>query len=77
MRIIKVIESKHWVNKVTGATASIYGAIPYTNETEKQNWEVKTRGWTWMASNGTIGIGRQPADTYESAIEIMNKINSL
>jgi len=77
MRIIKVIESKRWVNRVTGKTASIYGALPYSSDTEKQNWEMQPNGYTWVNSNGTIGVGRPNAKTYGEAIEIMNKVNNL
>lgn len=75
MKIIEVIESKHWVNKVNGRTASIYGAVPYVNETDKSNWEVVKRGYTWRLDNGTIGLGRQPVKTLDEALEIMNNFN--
>ncbi len=77
MRVIEVIESKHWVNKVNGRTASIYGSVPYTNEAEKHNWHVVSRGFTWRLDNGTIGLGRMPVSTREEAEEIMVKVNSL
>ena len=75
MKVIEIIESKHWVNTKTGATASIYGAVPYTSETDKPNWEIKVRGYTWRLDNGTIGLCRQPAKTYEEALAVMNQIN--
>ena len=34
MRILEVIESKRWRNVKTGATTSLYGAVPYHNSTE-------------------------------------------
>lgn len=77
MRILEVIESKRWKNNKTGATASIYGAVPYTSETEKQEWSIETVGFTWRKSDGTIGLGRPPAATYEEAINVMNRINNL
>lgn len=74
--IMKIIESKHWLNKKTGQTASIYGAVPYNND-DKNDWEIVVRGFTWLKKDGTIGLGRVPAETYEEAIEVMNIINGL
>ena len=42
MNQIKVIPSKRWENKATGATASLYGAVPWVRDTDKRNWEVVT-----------------------------------
>ena len=76
-RIIEVIESKQWRNTKTGQTASIYGALPYCSETEKENWIIEKRGYTWKRSDGTVGLGRKPAKTYEEAVGVMEKINAL
>lgn len=76
-RIIEIIESKHWVNVETGRTASIYGAVPYTNDQDKLNWRIESRGYTWRLNNGTIGLGRSPAKTLSEALEVMVKVNSL
>lgn len=75
MRVEKIIESKHWKNKMTGETASIYGAVPYWNDAKKNQWSIETRGYTWKLDNGTIGLGRKPVKTYAEAKEVMNKIN--
>jgi hypothetical protein len=75
MRVTKVIEAKHWKNKITGATASIYGAVPYMTTAEAEGWEIVSCGWTWENSNGTVGLGRVPAKTYEEAVTVMNRIN--
>lgn len=57
----RVIESKRWVNKMTGATASIYGASPWVRASDKPNWSVETVGWTVEdTKEGTVGIGRPP-----------------
>jgi hypothetical protein len=77
MQVIKIIESKHWINKVSGHTASIYGSVPYTNEADKLNWSIELRGYTWQLSNGTIGLGRQPAKTLAEAQAVMNLINAM
>lgn len=76
MKIIKIIESKHWVNIKTGQTASIYGAVPYINDLDKPNWTIQTRGYTWRLDNGTVGLGRTPVKTYEEALEVMQQFNN-
>lgn len=76
MRIIEVIESKRWKNTVTGATASIYGAVPYTSEADKGRWVVETVGYTWRREDGTVGLGRVPAKTLEEALAVMERVNS-
>lgn len=77
MKIIDVIESKRWINKVTGQTASIYGAVPYTSNRDKANWVMESRGYTWQMDNGTIGLGRQPAKTKEEAVQFMDEFNKV
>lgn len=76
MRITRIIESKRWRNTVTNATASIYGAVPYTSETDKPNWIVEIRGYTWETDQGTIGLCRAPAKTMAEAIEVMESFNA-
>lgn len=77
MKIIeKVIKRRVWENKVTGSTASIYGAVPYTSEAAKAEWHVVTKGYTWVKTDGTIGLPRIPATTYSEAVEVMNRINN-
>jgi len=76
MRIIEVIESKHWVNRKTGQTASLYGAKPWTGNGDKSDWVLESRGWTWRLDNGTVGLGRQPVKTYQEALDIMVTINN-
>lgn len=72
----EVIESIHWVNKVTGATVSPYGAVPYTGETEKANWHIVVRGYTWRDNNtNTIGLCRVPAKTREEADQVCETLN--
>lgn len=76
MRILEVIPARHWVNVRNGRTASIYGAVPYTSNADKADWEVRESGWTWQNDNGTIGLGRVPAKTREEALEVMAKHNA-
>jgi hypothetical protein len=59
---MKVIESKHYVNTLTGQTASIFGSSP-----AGLGWELKTRGWTIEHKDGTVGIGRAPFKTLKAA----------
>lgn len=75
MKILEVIESKRWKHIKTGQTASIYGAVPYTNESDKPNWTIETVGYTWKLDNGTVGLGRVPANTMSEALAIMHKFN--
>lgn len=77
MKIIEIIESKYWFNKKTNQSASIFGAIPWTNEMSRQDWELVSRGFTWRLDNGTTGLGRMPVKTREEAEKIMNEFNKL
>lgn len=77
MRVVEVIESKRWKNISSGATASIYGAVPYWNKEEEKNWKIETIGYTWRCNDGTIGLGRQCVATYEEAVEVMDRVNNL
>ena len=76
MKIVEVIPSRVWVNATTGATASLYGAVPWTSDAEKTSWEIQARGFTWRLSNGTIGLGRQPTATREEAETVMTSHNA-
>lgn len=38
---------RHWKNKVTGRTASLYGAVPFTNDADRANWEIVDNGFGW------------------------------
>lgn len=69
----EVIESRRWINAVTGATASLYGSAPYVSESDKANWHIETVGYTIRDNKrGTIGIGRKPFATKEQAQEWIN-----
>lgn len=77
MRVIKVVESQVWVNSTNGQRASPYGACPWGSEADRPNWKLVTVGYTWVNDNGTVGLGRMPAKTYEEAVEVMHKVNAL
>jgi hypothetical protein len=62
-----VIESKVW-KRDDGATASPYGASPWTSAGEEKRWKLVPRGYT-VRDNvlGTVGIGRVPWATRAEA----------
>lgn len=76
MKIIAVIESRRWVNRLNKRTASIYGAVPWTHPSDKINWSMETVGWTWQLANGTIGLGRVPASSRAEAERVMTEFNA-
>lgn len=77
MKILRVIESKHW-RHTSGRTASIYGSLPWTGRPgdRQEDWTMVTAGYTWENSNGTIGLGRVPAKTFEEAEQVMIAFNA-
>lgn len=77
MRVIEVIPSRRWRHR-SGRTASIYGALPWTGArgNTEADWQMEESGWTWRNDNGTIGLGRPPADTREEAEAVMRRINT-
>jgi len=63
----EVIESKTW-KRDDGATASIYGAVPWTSSSEEKRWKIVPRGYTVRDNvSGTVGIGKQPWATRAEA----------
>lgn len=73
--MIEVVESQIW-RHTSGRTASIYGAVPYTSEADRQNWKIEIVGFTWYDTRtNTYGLGRRPAKTREEAQEVADKIN--
>lgn len=75
MKVTNIVLSRRWRNMQTGQTASIYGAVPYTRESERADWMIETVGWTWELDNGRVGLGRPPAETYEAALAVLKQIN--
>lgn len=76
MRIVEIIESRRWVNKVTGQTASLHGSIPFGINDVNHNWVIETAGYTWRLDNGTIGLGRSPAKTKDEALAVAERFNA-
>jgi hypothetical protein len=72
----EIVESKKWVNTITGATASIYGSVPYLSDNEKINWEIVTVGYTIRNNDtGAVGLGRKPFKTMYEAVEHLRILN--
>ena len=57
-----IIEQKHWQHK-GGATASLYGAVPWVNDTDKYEWDIVSAGFT-IRDNKTNEVGRIGALQY-------------
>lgn len=62
-----VIEARHY-RRDDGRTASLYGAAPWTSESERTRWNVETSGFSihWDG-DGTNGICRRPFPTRDRA----------
>ena len=74
---VEVIEAKIWRNVRTGATASIYGAVPYHSDKDKADWQIESCGFTWRCTrDNTVGLGRKAVATREEAQAIADKINA-
>ncbi len=69
---------KFWKNKITKQTASIYGSVPYYTESEKQNWEIVTEGFSVQDNKRNVVftpyalIGKTDEQSY---MEWINKAN--
>lgn len=73
----EVEESKVWKNKATGATASPYGAVPWTSDRDKANWSLVSQGWTTRDNkSNTVGTGRKPFADKQEAQTLVDKLNS-
>jgi len=65
----EVIESRRWKHKETGATASLYGAVPWSGRPgdKKDDWTLENVGYTIQWADGTIGTGRVPFKSKDEA----------
>ena len=55
---IKVIPRKMWKNSKTGRTASIRGAVPFTDSRSQREWSVEQFGFTVQVKrDGLITTG--------------------
>lgn len=60
-----------------GATASIYGAVPYRSEHDKlqRGWRMVDIGWTVRnPRTGQVGVGKPPCKTFAEACEFALKL---
>jgi hypothetical protein len=64
---VSVIPARSWKHLQSGHTASLHGAVPYSSEADRDEWEIVQTGWTVVNDNGTIGIGQKPWATREEA----------
>lgn len=63
----KAVPHRRWHHKPSGRTAGVFGAVPYTSEADKADWELVDVGWTVEHPDGTRGVGRFAMDTKEEA----------
>ncbi|USN15625.1 hypothetical protein KIKIMORA_05070 [Brevundimonas phage vB_BpoS-Kikimora] len=56
-----------WRHAVTGRTASVRGAAPWSSEADKPNWTREPAGWTVEHPDGTTGLCRMPFTTEAEA----------
>ncbi|UTC28516.1 hypothetical protein GURKE_05140 [Brevundimonas phage vB_BpoS-Gurke] len=61
------IEHFVWRHAVTGRTASIRGAAPWTSEADRPHWTREAAGWTVEHPDGTTGLARPPLATEAEA----------
>lgn len=76
MRIVEIIPHRHWQNVRTGATASVFGAVPWTSARERDEWTLISAGYTWRRSDGCVGLARKPAATRQEAEAVMARVNA-
>jgi len=74
----ETVTAKSWKNTRTGATASIYGAVPYTNSKDEPDWEIIDVGFT-VRDNKTmrVGIGKPPYETKAEADRVADRLNKM
>ena len=73
-----VIEAKSW-RADDGASASIYGAVPYRSEHEKlqRGWRMVSVGWTVKNPlTGQVGVGKPPCKTFAEACDFALKLGA-
>lgn len=73
MKIVQVIPHYVRVHKDGKRQMSIYGAGPV----DPENWTTVQKGWTHELEDGTTGLGRRPCATYEEAVKVMHRFNSV
>ncbi len=67
----EVVESRVWVNVLTGRQASPYVSVPLLSENERSALQLQVRGWTVKNPHtGEVGIGRAPCATFDEACQL-------
>jgi len=69
----ELCELRVWRNSVTGATASIYGALPYQGENDG-TWAVHHAGWGMRSLRG-LGVHGKHGTSREEAQAIVDAEN--
>jgi hypothetical protein len=70
----EVVPARLWVRD-DGATASIYGAVPWVSEVEKARWAIVLKGFTVRNPlTGQVGVGRPPEATVELAQALAKRL---
>ncbi len=70
----EIIKHKVWFNNKTNQTASIFGAVPYSNDIQKSDWIIQERGFTIYNKKLNItGTGNKPFTTYFQALNWINE----
>ena len=76
MNRYKVIPSRAWRHE-DGRTASIYGACPWYNEIDRNNWTIEVRGWTINdMKNNEIGRVCKGPMSLGKAQDLCQRLNS-
>lgn len=77
--MFEVVPYRYWKNKVTGAKASLFGAVPYTSDASKAEWEVVEEGFTvYNKVRNTYGAySLQPGATLDQAQAVADRLNTL
>lgn len=71
---ITPVPAVRWVHGPSGRQASVYGAVPWVSQAEKDEWKTECRGWTWRLvdchGSVTFGLGRTPVESYREALRV-------
>jgi hypothetical protein len=75
----QAVPRRVWVNSVTNATASMFGAHPAKSAADVKNWTIEERYWTIHDKvNNTYGVFSCPHDANQAFAEgIANQLNAL
>lgn len=79
MKRYEAVPHRLYRNLTNGATASIYGAVPWQTDGEAKNWRVVENGWTVHDRvNNTTGVYACPSgSSKEHAETVADKLNTM